>query len=86
MWFKLDQGSKTIRPCHYRESCPCHELGNDEKRLKKKGFFLISLLSFVSVPRVKDKCKHPGDKEDEVGLDPAVTTLIDCYTSVAQIV
>ena len=72
MWFKSDQGSTTVRPCHYRERCPSHKLGNDKKRLR--GFFLISLLSFVSVLRVKDKCKHSGEKENEVGLDPAVTT------------
>ena len=39
----------------------------------------------MSVLGVKDKNKHEGGRKNEVGLDSAVITLIDCFTSVAQV-
>ena len=56
-----------------------------KRRKMAKLLFLISLLSFVSVLGVKDQNKHEGGRKNEVGLDSAVITLIDCFTSVAQV-
>ena len=71
MWLKSDQGSKIVRPCHYRESRLSHERGKDEKRLN--GFFLLHGYHLRAwLLRVKDKSKHSGERENEVALDLAV--------------
>ena len=85
MWLKPDQGSKIIRPCHRRESCPSHDLGKDEKWLNCFFFLHCYHLRTKWGQRHKQRRRWKG-KRGKFILDPAVITLVDCYTSVAQVV